>query len=157
MAVRIADPSQAEALTALINLAFAVEKFFIEGDRTDPVQVRQYFEKGWFLAVEVEDRLAGCVYVEPRGSHAYMGMLSVHPSRHGNGLGRLLVHAAEDHARANGCEAMDLNIVNLREELPPFYRKLGYSETGTAPFEGSNSEKLKLPCHFILMTKPLQP
>jgi hypothetical protein len=48
---------------------------------------------------------------------------------------------------------MDLRIVNLREELPPFYRRLGYVETGTAPFP--EEIKSKLPCHFVLMSKPL--
>lgn len=48
---------------------------------------------------------------------------------------------------------MDLRIVNLREELPPFYRRLGYVETGTAPFQ--EEIKSKLPCHFVLMSKPL--
>jgi hypothetical protein len=31
---------------------------------------------------------------------------------------------------------MDLRVVNLRVELPPFYRRLGYAETGIAPFAG---------------------
>jgi hypothetical protein len=48
---------------------------------------------------------------------------------------------------------MDLNVVNLREELPPFYRKRGYAEQGTAPFPGD--APTKLPCHFVRMSKPL--
>jgi hypothetical protein len=52
---------------------------------------------------------------------------------------------------------MYLNIVNVREELPPFYRKLGYRETGTAPFHADATEKVKLTCHFIRMEKALRP
>ena len=37
---------------------------------------------------------------------------------------------AEQHARALGCGTVDIRVVNLREELPPFYRSLGYVETG---------------------------
>jgi len=48
---------------------------------------------------------------------------------------------------------MDLRIVNLREELPAFYRKLGYMETGTEPFPSDLDTKL--PCHFVNMSKPL--
>jgi hypothetical protein len=48
---------------------------------------------------------------------------------------------------------MDLRIANLLEELSPFYRRLGYVETGTEPFPAEI--KSKLPCHFVLMSKPL--
>jgi hypothetical protein len=61
--------------------------------------------------------------------------------------------AAENRCRENGCRYVDLNIVNLREELPGFYRSLGYSETGTAPFPSDVTTKQ--PCHFIQMSKPL--
>jgi hypothetical protein len=47
---------------------------------------------------------------------------------------------------------MDILIVNLREELPPFYRKRGYVENGTTPFPDVET---KIPCHFINMAKPL--
>jgi hypothetical protein len=47
---------------------------------------------------------------------------------------------------------MDLRIVNLRADLPPFYRRLGYVETGTEPFAAD--AKPSQPCHFIKMSKP---
>jgi GNAT superfamily N-acetyltransferase len=151
--IRIALPAEAEALTRLINLAFVVERFFIDGDRITIADVEERFRKGSFLAADEDGALAGCVYVEPRGDRAYLGLLSVDPSQQGGGVGRKLMTAAEDHARAQGCGAMDLTIVNLREELPPFYRKCGYAENGTAPF--TQGVATKLPCHFIRMTKQL--
>jgi GNAT superfamily N-acetyltransferase len=151
---RLAEPAEAEAITAIVNLAFQVEKFFIDGDRIDCAQVRELFKKGWFLVIDAEDTLAGCVYVEPRGSRAYLGLLSVHPGLQGHGLGAQLVAAAEGTARARDCHAMDLRIVSLRRELPPFYRRLGYVETGATPF--TPGAATKLPCHFIEMSKPLR-
>jgi hypothetical protein len=50
---------------------------------------------------------------------------------------------------------MEMLIVNLRTELPPFYRRLGYAESGTAPFPDNG--RAKQPCHFIRMSKPLAP
>ena len=50
---------------------------------------------------------------------------------------------------------MELLIVNLRPELPRFYQRLGYRETGTEPFP--DKAGMKLPCHFIRMAKPLAP
>ena len=61
--------------------------------------------------------------------------------------------AAEDYCFRKGARHADLRIVNLREELPPFYRHLGYVESGTEPF--SEPAEATQPCHFILMTKPL--
>ena len=150
---RLAGPADAEAITAIINLAFQVEKFFIDGDRIDCAQVCELFKKGWFLVIDGEDALVGCVYVEPRGSRAYLGLLSVHPLLQGCGLGAELVAAAEETARARNCEAMDFRIVNLRSELPAFYRGLGYVETGTTPFTPGTATKL--PCYFIEMSKRL--
>ena len=83
---------------------------------------------------------------------AYFGMLAVDPARQGQGLGRALVDAAEDYARTAGCRDMDIRVVNLRAELPPFYRKLGYREIGTEP--GSDPRQIK-PFHFVTMSKPI--
>ena len=151
--VRIAGPVEAEAIAALINRAFVVEKFFIDGDRIDVAEVRERSRQGWFLTIGSEGALHGCVYVERRGSRAYLGLLSVDPARQGTGLGARLVAAAEDHARAHNLDAMDLNIVNVREELPPFYRKLGYVESGISPFEPEGVTRI--PCHFVKMSKVL--
>ena len=152
--VRLAERRETEDITSLINLAFQVEKFFIDGDRIDSAEVRELFKKGWFLVIDSIDSLAGCVYVEPRGSRAYLGLLSVDPRLQGHGYGAELVAAAEETARARNCEAMDLRIVNVRQELPAFYRYLGYMETGTAPF--TPGVATKLPCYFIEMSKPLR-
>lgn len=151
--MRIAEASDAEAITALVNLAFQAERFFADSDRIDRNQVRELLGKGEFLLEESGGRLAGCVYIEPRGERAYLGLLSVEPSLQGAGIGRRLMSAAEARCRKKGARFMDLNIVNLREELPAFYRSQGYAEVGTAPFPATVTTKL--PCHFIRMSKPL--
>ena len=151
--MRIARITDAEAITRLINQAFLVEKFFIEGDRIDLDQVRAHFGKGEFLVAENDGALAGCVYIEARGHRSYLGLLSIDTSRQRSGLGSRLVAAAEERCRQNGSRFMDLQIVNLREELPAFYRRLGYVEDGAAPFpEGVAT---RLPCHFVKMSKRL--
>jgi GNAT superfamily N-acetyltransferase len=152
-ALRTAGPADAGAVTALINAAYQVERFFIDGDRTSEDEVRRYMAKGAFLVAEEDGRPAGCVYIEQRGDRGYFGLLAVDPAQHGKGLGRTLVEAAEERLRRAGCIAMDISVVDLRTELPPFYRRLGYVETGTAPFP--DPDKATRPCHFILMSKPL--
>jgi len=80
-------------------------------------------------------------------------LLSVDPSRQRSGLGSRLMAAAEERCRELGCHSADLQIVNLRQELPDFYRRRGYLPTGTAPFRPDLVTKM--PCHFIKMSKPL--
>ena len=136
----------------VINAAYEVEKFFVSGDRTNEETVRRLMTKGVFLVARVEGGLAGCVYVELRNPRAYFGMLSVEPSRQGTGLGRRLVDEAEQYARDHGCDAMDIRVVNLRTELLPFYRKLGYVERATEPVDDPRALQ---PFHFVLMSKVL--
>ena len=133
----------------LINLAFRVERFFIAGDRIDLPKLRALMDKGQFLTADG----AGCVYVEKRENRCYLALLAVHPEQQGSGLGRRLIEAAENRAREWGCEAMDLKVVNLRVELPPFYRRLGYTENGTSEF--MPDVPTTQPCHLINMAKPL--
>jgi predicted N-acetyltransferase YhbS len=152
--LRTASSHDAEAIAALINTAFSVEAFFIDGDRIDVRGVQELLAKGSFLLAEKESgRPVGCVYLEVNGPRGYFGLLSVDPDVQGAGVGRQLVAASEDHCRAAGCSVLGIRVVNLREVLPPFYRRLGYEVTGTEPFP--EGKETKLPCHFILMSKAL--
>jgi GNAT superfamily N-acetyltransferase len=150
---RVASPADTDVLALLINSAFRVELPYIEGDRINPDGVRAYMEKGKFLLAEDAAGLAGCVYVELRGDRGYLGLLGVHPPRQGTGLGRKLMEAAENHFRQAGCVAVDLRVISARTPLPVFYRHLGYHETGTAPF--APDVPVKVPCHYILMSKTI--
>lgn len=157
MPVRIAAVEAAGAIAALTNIAYRVEAFFIRGDRVSEAEVKARMAAAGaaFLVVDGTQpgQLDGSVYVELRGDRGYFGLLSVHPDRQGAGLGRRLVEAAEAHARAAGCTALDIDVVNLRTELPPFYRRLGFQEVGTAPFPAPG--KLSQPIHLVLMSKAL--
>ena len=79
--IRMAVAADVEPLARLINAAFVVEQPFIEGERIDPVGVREYMENGKFLIAEDAEGLAGCVYVELRGERGYLGLLGVTPAR----------------------------------------------------------------------------
>ncbi len=151
--LRTASAADAGAVAVLINAAFKVERFFVEGDRTNEDEVRAYMKKGTFLLADQEGAPVGCVYVEERGDRGYFGLLAVHPARHGQG--RSLIQAAEERFRRAGCRAVDIQVVDLRVELAPFYRRLGYVETGTAPFPAEG--RATRPCRFIRMSKALTP
>jgi len=153
MHIRPARDTDVEALTRLINSAFRLEQPFIEGDRTNPEGVRASMEKGKFLLAEDSTGLAGCVYLELLGDRGYLGLLGVDPTRQGMGLGRKLMDAAENHFREKACIAVDLRVISPRTPLLDFYRHLGYTETGTAPFPPEI--QTKVPCHYIHMSRTL--
>ena len=154
MAIRAADPSDAPQIAALVNLAFRVERFFVYGDRTNADQISAMFQTGTFLLAEIASQPLGCVYLELRGDRAYFGLLSVDPADQHQGVGRELASEAERLARDAGCHFMDILIVNLRTELIPIYARMGYVESGTAPFPAN--VPTKMPCHFVRMSKNLR-
>jgi GNAT superfamily N-acetyltransferase len=89
-----------------------------------------------------------------RGARSYLGLLSVDPGYQQGGLGSLLMQEAEQYCRERGSRFMDILIVNLRDDLRPFYTKRGYVETGTSPFPPDNVTNN--PLHIINTTKPLK-
>jgi GNAT superfamily N-acetyltransferase len=106
---------------------------------------------GTFFVVDGDGGgLESCMYLEQRGERLYLGMLAVNPSRQGRGLGKQMIVAAERHAVSLACRALDIRIVDLRTELPPFYRALGFVDNGTEPLI---EPLLTKPAHFIRMTK----
>jgi GNAT superfamily N-acetyltransferase len=154
--VRSATPEDVDAIVAVTNAAFVVEKDFIDGARTDREDVLAHLARGEFLVLEDDAALVGCVFVEHAGGRGYFGMLAVDPARQGGGHGRRLVAAAEDRCRARGCSVLEIRIVSLREELFRYYRALGYAETDeTLPFSAEAAHLLKRPCHFVVMRKAL--
>lgn len=155
IAIRTAGVEDVPKIVTLLNAAFAMEREFIDRDRTSDDEIGQLLQTGTFLVASGgADELAACVYVERRGARLYMGMLAVDPSLQGRGLGRRMIAAVENRATESGCSGVDIKIVDRRVELPPLYRALGFTDNGTAPFD---DPLLTKPCHFLLMSKELTP
>lgn len=161
--VRRAQLSDTAALTELVNRAYAVEAFFVDGQRTTAEEIASLIRSSGFLVLEHAGGIAAAVLFQPPGAHpgahpgsgvghAYFGMLAVLPELQGMGLGARLVRVAEAMAEASGATSMALRVINLREELRRWYKSLGYREVGTSPY---NHRTVKRPCHFIEMAKPL--
>lgn len=152
--VRKGDTHDVDRIVTLVNRAFEVEAFFVVGDRTTPAQVIEKFANGVFFLLESRDRLLGCVHAEAReGGRGYIGMLAVDPASQGQGIGRQLMKVAEQHCVQAHCTDVILTVINVRTELPPFYRSLGYRESGTAAY--SDAHRATQPVHFIIMSKSL--
>lgn len=152
---RLATLADVAEIVRVTNAAYRVEDFFIDGDRTCAAEIVEKIarEDCGFLVVDVPsgNGLSGSVYFERRGARMYFAMLSVAPAHQKTGLGRVLIDGVESRARGLGCRALEIDVVNLREELPAFYARMGFTVSGTAPF--LKGHKLKKPAHMILMEK----
>jgi GNAT superfamily N-acetyltransferase len=151
---RVAAPQDAPAIRRVVNAAYLVEREFVSGERLGESELRHCLETGMFLvAVSGDGPPSASVFLRPLGGRrTYLGLLAVDPSQQRRGLGALLMAAAERLCRARNDEAIDIRVVNLRPELPPFYRGRGFVETGAEPFE---DPRLFKPAHFVTMTLAL--
>jgi GNAT superfamily N-acetyltransferase len=152
--VRRAAGTDVPAITRLINRAYRVEDFFVDGDRIAETEVAALAAASQLVVLDGTDGgLAAAVQVDPTGERGTLGLLSVDPDFQGLGLGKRMVAVAEALGEAMGCRTLGLRVVNIREELAPWYRRLGYKETGaTAPFTDPRATR---PCHFVEMEKAL--
>lgn len=154
--VRAATEADLPEIIRITNRAYRAESFCILGERTSVDDINALWQSGRFLVIDdagSESQLAGSVYVKITGTRGYLGMLAVDPVAQGRGLSRLLVEAVEDHSRAAGCDVVDLKVVNVREDLFPYYEKLGFIVGGTMPFPVP--ERMLKPLHLVQMSKAI--
>lgn len=157
MNVREATSDDVPELVRIINAAFRVEDFFVNGDRTNRVDIAKRMSDPTvrFLVVDAPDSggLAAAVQVDVHEQRGHFAMLAVDPELQGRGLSRVLMTAVEEYCRSAGCEDLDIEIVNLREELPAFYVGMGFVPLDTVPFP--DMSKLRREAHMVRMTKRL--
>jgi GNAT superfamily N-acetyltransferase len=153
--IRESRLDDAPAITDVVNAAYVVERFFLEGDRINENEVRGCIGRGTFLVASTGGAPpSACVFLQQTGNgRTYLGLLAVDPREQKRRLGALVMAAAERYCRRRGDVAIDIRVVSLRTELPPFYEARGFVSCGTAPFE---DPRLFKPAHFNLMSLALQ-
>lgn len=165
-----ATERDAAALTSLINSAYrgegskqgwTTEADLLDGQRTDVAAVTDLLNEtdATLLKYENADGVSqGCVYLEKQGDHMYLGMLTVAPHLQNSGIGKKLLYAAEAYAHEQGCAAVVMSVISVRNELIAWYERHGYHKTGaTKPFPhtdlrfGIPKQKLE----FLVLEKAL--
>jgi len=144
--LRDADPAEYPAIIAMTNRAFRdpsgqaawkVETL-VEGQRIDAsLLADDLATPGARLLVwrEAGEHMGHVRLDEGADGEWYLAMLTVRPDRQDGGLGRRLLAAAEDFARARGGRRMRMTVVHQRAELVAWYERRGYAVTGeTEPF-----------------------
>lgn len=146
-AITIASPTEAPALKDLLEAAYRGdsarqgwnhEADILDDERTSRAELDALLADPavTILTARDGDTLIGCVAVTRKDAAlAYLGMLCVLPTLQSAGLGRKLLDAAEDLARAEGIAAMEMTVIDSRTSLIAWYERRGYALTGeTRPF-----------------------
>ena len=130
-------PGDAEAVAALIRLAFASITVPLDPapsalrDTADGI-CSHLAEGGGALA----EGPAACVLWSVRDGGLYVGRLATHPAHRGRGLAGLLMAAAEAEARRRGLPRLHLGV---RLALPGnrrLFARLGFTETRLRTHDG---------------------
>ena len=150
---RQAELVDIDAIVRLVNRACMAESAYVDGERVNPNAVREMWPRGKFLLGDLDGSLTACIFVEPRGERAHLGLVSVDPSRQGTGLGAQLMTAAEEYCRTAGFREMELRFINHRTELQRFYTRMGFAPSGVT--EQAVATRVKVPFQFVQMTKAL--
>jgi ribosomal protein S18 acetylase RimI-like enzyme len=157
MEMRIATVEDIAGLVSLVNSAYrgeggwTGESHLIAGPRTRAADVEELIRArgGVILTGWEEGELAGCVYLQKREEKLYLGMLSVWPAKQAAGVGKELMAAGMEYARQQGCMAIRIKVISVREELIAWYERQGFRRTGEAePFHAGE--------RFGMQKRPLE-
>ena len=136
--IRDARPADAPAIAAIWNpvirdtaITFnAAEKS--EDDIVAMIQSRQSDGHGFLVAESEGDVMGFATYAQFRGGVGYARTMEhtilLHPAAHGRGLGRALMTALEDHARARGAISLFAGVSAENPAGRAFHAALGFAE-----------------------------
>lgn len=145
-------PAEADypAIIKLVNAAYRgkggveswnIETGIIEGTRlTDSLLREDLAAKphAHFLITRDPHRgtIIGTVWLEPmHHDDWYLGLFTIDPAIQNQQLGRRLLSAAEDFAKARGARRIRMGVLSVRDTLIAWYERRGYARTGkTEPF-----------------------
>lgn len=150
-AVRAARADDVEAVVALVQAAYrgdesrqgwTTEADLLGGQRVDVAMLHDLVvaDDGVVLLLDAAPpdgttpdapaALVACCHVQRRTASAFVGMFAVRPTLQGRGLGRRLLAAAEEQARAWGRTTLELTVLDHRPELLAWYERCGFVLTG---------------------------
>lgn len=171
VAFRTAVLADCASIVALVESAYrgevsrqgwTTEADFLDGQRIDVEGVRADIEKpdSCIVLAEQDGRLLACCHLEKNAEACYFGMFSVQPQLQGSGIGKAMMQEAERRALEDWhCTAMEMTVIDIRDELIAFYQRRGYSRTGIKkPFPYGDA-RFGLPkrsdLQFEILRKPL--
>jgi len=139
---RAAIHADTTAVVALVESAYrgdasrvgwTTEADFLDGRRTGPDEIKTILEQpqSRVLLAEHDGHVIACAHVAVNDGGGYFGMFSVDPKRQRGGIGKAVLAEAERIAREEwGMMTMRMSVLDIRDDLIPFYERRGYRRTG---------------------------
>ncbi len=162
------------AIIHLVNAAYRghgtveswnIESGIIEGTRLTDSLLREDLAakpQAHFLITRDPNSgaIVGTVWLEPVDNDAwYLGLFTVDPAIQNQQLGRRLLSAAEEFAKARGARSIRMGVLSVRDTLITWYERRGYSRTGkTEPFPYGDNRfgvPLRSDLEFVILEKQL--
>ncbi len=141
--IRPAAPADLDALKQVIERAYrgdsarggwTHEADLVEGERISRAELDTLVaaDDAQLLVALQDEAPVGCVAVTHEGgASCYLGLLCIDPALQSAGLGKRLIEAAEETARAHFvAQAMAMTVIEQRRELIAYYERRGYVRTG---------------------------
>lgn len=138
MTIRLADPSDADAISALLLAAFAeFEPLYTPtafSATTPPKeQIVDRFGEGPIWVAELEGAIVGTVSVVPRSTELYIRSMAVTPGARGQSVGARLLDVVEAFAVEKGHRRLVLNTTPFLLAALQLYERRGFRRTGELP------------------------
>jgi ribosomal protein S18 acetylase RimI-like enzyme len=141
------------------RLGWTTEANIIAGEvRTDEKDLSNIMSQPGSIFLKYtndKNQIIGCVNLQQQGAKIYLGMFSVSPLLQGAGIGKQILQAAEEYARAIHCNCIYMSVISVRTELIDWYKRNGYLETGERKDfkeDGLTGKHLQ-PLEFMILEK----
>jgi len=144
--IRPATPDDAQAIAEIWNPVIRDTEITFNAQQKSPDDIKTLIatraEDGHaFLVAEENHQIQGfATYFQFRGGVGYARTMEhtviLAPHAHGQGLGRKLMQAVEDHARARGAHSIFAGVSSGNPAGVGFHQALGYTHVATLPEVG---------------------
>lgn len=169
---RFAHAGEAAMLADLVNDAYrgtgprkgwTSEAHLLGGQRIDADMLSEILARddSRILQAHVASRLCGCIHIEKTSPNGVdLGLFAIRPGLQGRGLGRAVIEHAERWACTHwGAHHAEITVIDLRQDLVAWYRRMGYDFTGERRAFPYGDERFGIPKRsdlaFAVMRKAL--
>lgn len=138
----------------ILRHAYAVTEIDIWGENYVRINWNEFVDlirKDEIILARMKNEIVGSIHTFKISDNSFsFGLLSVDFTKKGNGIGRLLIAAAEKRAIDSGATIMELEIlkpkdteISIKKVLHDWYLRLGYIYTDTFSFIERKPDKIE--------------
>lgn len=122
--IRSFSPEQTEAVVALWERCGLTRPW---NDPRKDIARKLLVQPELFLVAETDEQIVGTVMAGYEGHRGWINYLGVDPAYQRQGIGRLLMSAAEEKLQARGCPKVNLQVRSTNSAVIAFYNAIGYA------------------------------